>query len=149
MANSFPYQPALSDNIIVQGVDGRQGVIPVNYFLQSATYTNPTLAGNVTYMPVALGTTGTVTWNLSLASTFTLTPTGSAITLNATNLFVGQDITLIILTSGTTSCTITFGSNIRPASSTLVTGTVSGKYFIWQGTCDGTQLVETLRTAAT
>ena len=143
---------AITGREIITAIDTDNNNAPVSIAIQDV-HTNtplisPTLQGNVTYTPVALATTGTVSWNLTSASTFTLTPTGN-MTLNATGLAVGQDITLIILTSGVSSYTITFGTNIRPSSGTLATGTVTGKYFIIQYTCDGTQLVETLRTSAT
>ena len=148
--SSFPANPGLNDYITVipagNLTDGIKQTISSITAIPGQTYNSPILNGNITYTPVALGTTGTVSWSLSKASTFTLTPTGD-MTLNATNLFIGQDITLIILTSGATSYTITFGTGIK-STGTLATGTGSGKYFIWQGTCDGNALVETLRTAA-
>lgn len=52
-----------------------------------------------------------------------------------------------VLTSGTSSFVITFGSGFKP-NGTLSTGTVTGKIFIIEWFSDGTQLVEMSRTAA-
>lgn len=59
----------------------------------------------------------------------------------------GMRRTLIILTSGTTSYTITFGTGFKSAG-TLETGTVTGKRFVIEFVSDGTYLIETRRTAA-
>ena len=75
------------------------------------------------------------------------------VTPNATNSFtttvpaagnVGQ---LIILTSGTSSYTMTFGTGFK-STGTLATGTTSGKYFIMTFVSDGTYMVEASRTVA-
>ena len=76
-----------------------------------------------------------------------LTPTGS-FTVTAGPPPAGALCCLIILTSGTTSRTITFGTNFKFSTSTLVTGTVSGKYFVINYVSDGTALIEISRTAA-
>jgi hypothetical protein len=76
-----------------------------------------------------------------------LTPTGS-FTITAGPPLPGAMCCLIILTSGTTSRTITFGSGFKTPTTTLVTGTVSGKYFVINYVSDGTYLIEISRTAA-
>ena len=54
---------------------------------------------------------------------------------------------LMVLTSGVTSFTLTFGTGFRPTA-TLATGTVTGRYFTLGFISDGTNLVEISRTAA-
>lgn len=75
------------------------------------------------------------------------------VTPNATGTFtstvppVGTRCTLVILTSGTTSFTLTFGTGFLSAG-TLATGTVTAKRFVVEFVSDGTFLLETRRTAA-
>lgn len=59
----------------------------------------------------------------------------------------GQRRTLIILTSGTTSYTITFGTGFK-TTGTLATGATSARRFVLEFISDGTQLIETSRTTA-
>ena len=53
----------------------------------------------------------------------------------------------IILTSGTTSWTITFGAGFKPTA-TLATGIVSARVFVIEWLSDGTNLYESSRTIA-
>lgn len=77
----------------------------------------------------------------------TITPTG-ACTFNASGGKAGARCTLIVTTSGTSSFTLTFGTNFK-AQGTLATGTTSAKVFAVSFVCkDGTLWVETGRTAA-
>lgn len=75
-----------------------------------------------------------------------VTPTANA-TYTTTVPAAGLRRTLFILTSGTTSRTITFGTGFK-AVGTLATGTVSARIFAISFTSDGTNLIETGRTAA-
>lgn len=75
-----------------------------------------------------------------------LTP-NSTRTLTTTIAPAGQRRTLIILTSGTTSYTLTFGTGFR-ANGTLATGTVTAKRFVLQFVSDGTTMNEISRTVA-
>ena len=75
-----------------------------------------------------------------------VTPTASA-TYTTTVPVAGKTKTLVILTSGTTSRTITFGSGFRPLS-TLATGTSNAKIFTISYVSDGAVLIETARNAA-
>ena len=59
----------------------------------------------------------------------------------------GTHCHVIVLTSGVTSFTITFGSGFKPVS-TLATGTTSARVFVVGFISDGTNLYETGRTAA-
>lgn len=94
----------------------------------------------------ALGTSSPQSLDASTANVFTLTPTG-AVTINATGLSLGRRVILIVLTSGTSSYTITFGTNFK-STGTLATGTSSAKYFVVEFVSDGTNLYEIARTAA-
>lgn len=75
------------------------------------------------------------------------------VTPNATGSFTstvppaGTRCTLIVLTSGTTSFTMTFGTGFKTAG-TLATGTVTAKTFVFQFISDGTTLIEASRTTA-
>lgn len=75
-----------------------------------------------------------------------LTP-NSTRTLTTTIAPRGQVRTLIILTSGTTSYTLTFGSGFK-STGTLATGATSVRYFIIEFLSDGTNMIETSRTVA-
>ncbi|MDP2941988.1 MAG: hypothetical protein Q8O36_00520, partial [Candidatus Omnitrophota bacterium] len=67
--------------------------------------------------------------------------------ISASNLTAGQKINLVITTSGTSSFTLTFGSNFK-STGTLATGTVSAKVFVVSFVSDGTNLNEVARTTA-
>ena len=75
-----------------------------------------------------------------------VTPTANA-TYTTTVPVAGERRYIIILTSGTTSRTITFGSGFKPVG-TLATGTVSARVFVFGFLSDGTNLYEISRTAA-
>lgn len=83
-------------------------------------------------------------WNSG--SYFTLTPNQTA-TITPSNGFVGQKVTLVILTSGTSSYTLTFGGNFKSAG-TLATGTSTGKYFVLEFIYTGTNYLEVSRKSA-
>lgn len=75
------------------------------------------------------------------------------VTPNATGTFTttvppaGTRCTLIVLTSGATSFTMTFGTGFK-TTGTLATGTVTARYFVFQFISDGTNLIEASRTVA-
>jgi hypothetical protein len=75
-----------------------------------------------------------------------LTVTASR-TLTTTVPPAGCQAHTIILTSGTSSFTITFGTGFKPTG-TLATGTSSGKVFVVHWVSTGTVLYESGRTAA-
>ena len=87
----------------------------------------------------ALGTTGTVSMDFSLGRIYTMTPAG-AVTLNATNCATGKEATVIVLTSGATSFTITPTTNFK--GTPLATGTTTAKTFGWSFVCNGTTAVQ-------
>lgn len=80
------------------------------------------------------------------ATIYTLTP-GEDETISVTGGTQGELLRLIVTTSGTTSRTLTFGTGFK-STGTLATGTTSAKMFVVSWVHDGTQFVETGRTAA-
>jgi len=120
-----------------------------NYNVFSCEYNGQcTFNGSLTTPPFALTAASSVSIDCSKSNQFTLTP-GQAETITATNVQAGQYVNLVVLTSGTSSFTLTFSTNIKTPTSTLSTGTVSGKYFLvhYVGVTGGT-LIELSRTAA-
>jgi hypothetical protein len=79
-------------------------------------------------------------------SVWTITPTGNC-TFNSTGGTAGQHIAFRVTTSGTTSFTLTFGTNFK-SNGTLATGTVTAKTFSISFDYDGTNWVEAGRTTA-
>jgi hypothetical protein len=71
----------------------------------------------------------------------------AARTLTTTVPAAGVRCSVMILTSGTTSYTITFGTGFKPTG-TLATGTTTAKVFIVNFISNGTNLYEAGRTAA-
>lgn len=125
-------------------------------FNGSANITVPAAGSTLTdTVPFAVGgragsaatsaTTGTMTVNMTTAIV-TITPTG-ACTFNASGGVVGQIVTFIITTSGTSSFVLTWGTNFRKVG-TLATGTVSARFFAVTFVCvNGTLWQEIARTA--
>jgi hypothetical protein len=68
-------------------------------------------------------------------------------TLTTTVPAAGVRCTVTIVTSGTTSFTITFGTGFKPTG-TLATGTTTARAFVVEFISNGTNLRETSRTAA-
>jgi hypothetical protein len=120
--HAHPYEPSGSVSTHAQTPHG------------SSAPVHATLANGATAM--AFGTNGSVK----------VTPTANA-TYTTTVPVAGTRCTILILTSGTTSRTITFGSGFKPVG-TLATGTASGRVFAINWISDGTNLYETGRTAA-
>jgi hypothetical protein len=86
---------------------------------------------------------GTTAMAFGTNNCVTVTPTATA-TYTSTVPVAGQRATIIFLTSGTTSYTITFGTGFK--ANTLATGTTTGKYWTVNFISDGVQLVETGRS---
>lgn len=111
-----------------------------------------TLTDNVPFARGGIGacaatsaTTGTMTVNMT-APCVTITPTGAA-TFNASGGVAGQILVFSITTSGTSSFTLTWGTNFRKTG-TLATGTTSARFFTVSFIClDGTTWTEIARTA--
>lgn len=75
-----------------------------------------------------------------------VTPTATG-TFTSTVPPAGTRATLIVLTSGTTTYTMTFGTGFK-TTGVLVTGVLSARYFVFQFISDGTNLIEASRTIA-
>jgi hypothetical protein len=89
----------------------------------------------------------TIAFNPNSGYLATLTP-AHTITMNFTaGTRAGQICVLKVLTSGTTSYTITFGTNTK-STATLASGTVDAKIFTVLFMFDGTNWLEVSRTAA-
>lgn len=89
---------------------------------------------------------GATAMGFGTADVVKVTPTANA-TYTTTVPAAGKEVHLIVLTSGTTSRTITFGAGFKPVG-TLATGTVSARVFVLAWISDGTSLYEVSRTAA-
>jgi hypothetical protein len=129
-----------------QGTQGQQGIQGLQG--NTGAQGNPGAQGSPgndapTYGALANGTTAMA---FATATTRKVTPTVSA-TFTTTVPAAGTFCTLMILTSGTTSYTITFGSGFKTVG-TLATGTTSGRQFSISFRSDGVNLYETGRTAA-
>ncbi len=148
-------------NVVVRAASGSlvfDGVSRKDNF--QATLTLPDPAGRLTWaMPNASGTfTLEAAKALAAASSITVAP-GSAtvltltpgqdetLNLSATGLVAGHKFTIVVTTSGTTSRTLTFGSNFK-TTGTLATGTTAAKVFSISFVFDGTNAVELGRTTA-
>lgn len=84
--------------------------------------------------------------SLGLNNMVQLTP-NSTRTLTTTVPPAGTERIIKILTSGSTSYTLTFGSGFK-STGTLATGATSSRIFIIRFVSDGTNLIETSRTGA-
>ena len=88
----------------------------------------------------------TVAWDAAVTVAATLTP-GQDETINMSNVTAGRLYSLAITTSGTTSWTLTFGTNFV-STGTLATGVTSGKRFTVLFVGVGSALWEVARTTA-
>ena len=96
--------------------------------------------------PFTVLANGTTAMALAANVNVRVTPTGTA-TFTSTVPAAGIRSTIMILTSGASSFTITFGTGFR-TTGTLATGTTTARYFMLSFISDGTVLVETSRTTA-
>jgi hypothetical protein len=120
--------------------------------------------GGVTAPTVAVDVTGAVLATNNITGGYSALSTGATamafgsynvvkVTPNANATYTttvpaaGTQLTLIILTSGTTTYTITFGTGFK-TTGTLVTGIVSARYYMISFVSDGTNVLETARTIA-
>lgn len=128
-----------------------------NYFLGNVaigatTQTEKlTVTGNIKATQQVAGgytahTAGTVAMALATNSVVKVTPNATA-TFTTTVAPAGSRASVIIVTSGTTSYTITFGTGFL-TTGTLATGTTTAKTFVIEFVSDGTTMIETSRTTA-
>jgi hypothetical protein len=94
----------------------------------------------------ALTPSSTVSVDPTLGDVFTLTPAQDE-TINAASVVSGQELVIVITTSGGTSRTLTFSTNFK-VTGTLATGTSNGKVFTIHFISDGTNYNELSRTTA-
>lgn len=119
----------------------------------NATVTgNLSVTGTVTSGGVGSGTPTVLASSATVAFTPTTTVTTHTPTQNETINFsapgtAGTEVWLEIVTSGTSSFTLTFGTNTKNQG-TLTTGTTSAKTFMFNFVSDGTNWVEAARTTA-
>lgn len=93
-----------------------------------------------------IATSSQTVFDFLSANVWQKTPTSSQ-TYTATVPPAGEERTIVLLTSGTSSYTITFGSGFK-TTGTLATGSTSARRFIVKFISDGTNLIETSRTTA-
>lgn len=115
-----------------------------NLFFSPTSAARLSVAMNST--AAAPATTGTVAAVFTNISVMTIVPTG-ACTINASGGITGQEVILVVTTSGTSSFVLTFNTNFK-STGTLTTGTVTGKVFTISFVYDGTNYNETSRTTA-
>jgi hypothetical protein len=98
--------------------------------------------------PVGFATlaNGTLAMAFATNNTVKVTPTATG-TFTTTVPPAGTQCTLIILTAGVASFTITFGTGFK-STATLATGTTAARVFVVSWISDGTNLYETSRTIA-
>lgn len=114
--------------------------IPLNQYLGSMAFLD---ADNISFS--ARGT-NTAAQNLAVNKLTTVTISADT-TLTTTVPKVGSTAFVIVITSGATSRTVTFGTGFK-STGTLATGTDADRRFVFQFISDGTNLVEVSRTAA-
>lgn len=114
--------------------------IPLNQFLGSMAFLD---ADNISFSATGANTAAQ---NLAVNKLTTVTISADT-TLTTTVPKVGSTAYVIVITSGTTSRTVTFGTGFK-STGTLSTGTSADRRFVFQFISDGTNLVEVSRTAA-
>jgi hypothetical protein len=114
--------------------------IPLNQYLGSMAYLN---ADNIAFSATG---TNTAAQNLAVNKLTTVTISADT-TLTTTVPLVGSTAYVIVITSGATTRTVTFGTGFK-STGTLATGTDADRRFVFQFISDGTNLVEVSRTAA-
>jgi hypothetical protein len=114
--------------------------IPLNQYLGSMAYLN---ADNIAFSATG---TNTAAQNLAVNKLTTVTISADT-TLTTTVPLVGSTAYVIVISSGATTRTVTFGTGFK-STGTLATGTDADRRFVFQFISDGTNLVEVSRTAA-
>ena len=103
-------------------------------------------SGSAATPTYAVLTTGATAMALGTNTSVKVTPNANA-TYTTTVPAAGELRTLIVLTSGTTSRTITFGTGFK-SKGTLATGTTAARVFVFIWVSDGVNLYEASRTTA-
>jgi hypothetical protein len=114
--------------------------VPLNQYLGSMAYLD---ADNISFSNVG---TNAAEQNLAVNKLSVVTISADT-TLTTTVPKVGSTAFVIVITSGASSRTVTFGTGFK-STGTLSTGTDAGRRFVFQFISDGANLVEVSRTAA-
>ena len=121
--------------------------------LSNQTDLNTALSGKQATLTRATGamvyaalSNGTLALDFGTNSAVKVTPTATG-SFTTTVPAAGNVGHLIVLTSGASSYTMTFGTGFK-STGTLATGTTSGKYFVIHFVSDGTYMIEAGRTVA-
>lgn len=151
LENSLPVVQSFGLLTYKSAVFGQSGVNPATtgtVTVNGALILNfgATFAGYSQSTALALASAPTITLPAT-NSIVTHTPTQSETINFPAATMVGINIWFSITTAGTSSFTLTFGTNTK-SQGTLATGTVSGKVFMIAFISDGTNWVETGRTTA-
>lgn len=111
------------------------------------TFRKPvTFAGGTGTAISVLPSSATVTLPVTGSTLFSHTPTQNE-TINAPTVVTGQTIRIVITTAGSSSYTLTFGTNFK-STGTLATGVTTGKVFVVEFLSDGVNYNEESRTTA-
>lgn len=137
-----PLTAVATGSVIISG-----GVATVSSWGKvTSAHVDNTIQANVS--AVAPLTTGAMNVTLSnVRSQYTITPTGNCTFNLISGSVAGAYFTFLVTTSGTSSFTLTWGTNFV-TTGTLATGTVSGKIFTVTFQGDGTKYIEVSRTTA-
>ena len=162
MGPEGPMGPAGADSTVPgpKGDTGPAGTTDYNALLNKPTLGTAAASATTDFASAAQGlkadtslqpetsaatpaTTGTMTVNMT-TDIITITPTGACTFNAASGGRIGRIVTFVITTSGTSSFTLTWGTNYRKTG-TLATGTTSARFFavsfryvatnVWQEIC--------------
>ena len=137
----FPSALVNANALSASGAVGSEpSKIPLNQYLGTMAYLD---ADNVSYSDAG---TNVAEQNLAVNRVSVVTISADT-TLTTTVPRRGSAAFVIVITSGTTSRTVTFGTGFK-AVGTLATGTDAARRFVFQFISDGTNLLEVSRTAA-
>lgn len=125
------------DKVDITDLGSAPNEVPLNQYLGSFAYLD---ADNISFSNRG---TNVAEQNLAVNKLSKVTISADT-TLTTTVPNPGSTTFVLIVTSGTTSRTVTFGSGFS-AVSTLETGTTSGIEFVVQFISDGTNLIEVCR----
>lgn len=151
-SNARVVTDASSGSLVFEGAtaDAYETTLAITDPTADRTITVPNGSGTVGLQATATLTAGATPAFAPGSSTscYLLTP-GEDETINATTTgaVAGRSYFIRILTSGTTSRTLTFGTNFK-STGTLATGTTTAKTFVVQFIFDGTNFCEVSRTTA-
>jgi hypothetical protein len=139
-ANPATLQENSSPVVTQTDVGTAPNQLPLNQYLGSMAYLD---ADNIAFSATGANAAAQ---NLAVNKLTTVTISADT-TLTTTVPLVGSTAYVIVITSGATTRTVTFGTGFK-STGTLATGTDADRRFVFQFISDGTNLVEVSRTAA-